>query len=1089
MKILGGTMRRATQILALMLSLVAGDLTPAVAHDGGIAQGPPPSVSSLTVQEPSTPLVQSFKTTVQGDYVAAGVGLRDASAGTITVSLPSGSEIVNAFLYWAVMANSTPSAGITFNDSSVNGTLVGTAPTPCWAETTIYAFRADVTDLATSGANTVNLTSGARREGASLVVVFSDVSSAYRTVIIQDGAVTFFFPPPVPVTFSTFTASGSPPQAKTTWIVADGQHDVGAPNTRLLVDGTEIANHALNGNGPGSQFWDTRTDDISAFVPSGDTSVTVAIESNADPGGVYDCLTWVAQVLSVTTQPPNQAPTANSQSVSTAEDTAKAITLTGSDPEGGELAFNVTTGPAHGTLSGAAPSVTYTPNLNYNGPDSFSFTVTDSGGLTSTAATVSITVTPVDDTPSFTFAGNDANPVVTVTEDSGAVVVTPWVTNTSADAEDQALTLIVTTNNPGLFAVQPAIAPNGTLTFTPGPNATGTAIVTVTLRDAGGKAFTRTFTINVTAENDPPTFEPIANQTVVKPEPVSITGVLAGPPTATDETEDVTVTATVETSSPTNLITNLTVTPATGKDATRILTYERGTQQAGTATIKVTATDAGTPPLSYDRTFTVEMGTGELANAVASSSPPASSAGFSNEPIILTATFTFPPIDWNGDGQFTDPEDCYFVILPSGRRLYNVIPFLEGLEINFIPEAVPTTLGGPDTGRVCTEALTVTTDVRVDDWYDVPEGPTEYTLRYVAFVRDPDIKNGTCTAGADGCFDRIVQGTVETSGVLQKGDQCPNSGPPFGAGAGGTGCDAAVRNTVQIHTVNLGGGASRKVPAVGSQVRVFDRNSADFQKVAGSKNPNGSQYGVIVKAAEANLAVGQVGVCFTTATGQCFAGVSRPGDYLVIVTVVYEVTVIENGTAKNKFVTAYVGRPLSASDFVGGIATKEFQIVKVLKNGIYQETRGGSKVVVTGSILEMIVPESAIWDGTQTIYPFIFTSDSSWTVDVCAQVPAGYRVVGVYDEKANLIPTSGCVQTLVANQEKVVAFEVIETGSPEPSLAATLTVRGPNGKTQVKHVTASDIRRHTFDDRVHEAKAKGTKKKRQNQDHVHTHIH
>jgi hypothetical protein len=62
----------------------------------------------------------------------------------------------------------------------------------------------------------------------------------------------------------------------------------------------------------------------------------------------------------------------------------------------------------------------------------------------------------------------------------------------------------------------------------------------------------------------------------------------------------------------------------------------------------------------------------------------------------------------------------------------------------------------------------------------------------------------------------------------------------------------------------------------------------------------------------------------------------------------------------------------------------------------------------------------------------------------------------------------------------------METGSPEPSLAATLTVRGPNGKSQVKHLTASDIRRHTFNDKVHEAKAKGTKKKKpQNLNHSH----
>src|SRR5438128_3013206 len=88
----------------------------------------------------------------------------------------------------------------------------------------------------------------------------------------------------------------------------------------------------------------------------------------------------------------NHAPVANAQSVTTAEDTAAAITLTGSDADGDALTYAIATQPAHGTLTGTAPNVSYTPALNYNGPDSFTFTVKDAA-LTSAAATVSITVT------------------------------------------------------------------------------------------------------------------------------------------------------------------------------------------------------------------------------------------------------------------------------------------------------------------------------------------------------------------------------------------------------------------------------------------------------------------------------------------------------------------------------------------------------------------------------------------------------------------------------------------------------------------------------------------------------------------------
>lgn len=89
-------------------------------------------------------------------------------------------------------------------------------------------------------------------------------------------------------------------------------------------------------------------------------------------------------------------PTANAQSVSVAFNTAKAITLTGNDPDvpALPLTYAVVTAPVHGTLSGTAPNLTYTPTAGYFGPDSFTFTVRN-GTNTSSTATVSLTVNPV----------------------------------------------------------------------------------------------------------------------------------------------------------------------------------------------------------------------------------------------------------------------------------------------------------------------------------------------------------------------------------------------------------------------------------------------------------------------------------------------------------------------------------------------------------------------------------------------------------------------------------------------------------------------------------------------------------------------
>ncbi len=94
---------------------------------------------------------------------------------------------------------------------------------------------------------------------------------------------------------------------------------------------------------------------------------------------------------------------ANAQSITAPEDTKKVITLTGSGAT--TLTYNILTKPAHGKLSGTLPQQTYTPTLNYNGSDQFTFNVSV-GCIASSPATVSINVTPVADAPVLAAIGN-----------------------------------------------------------------------------------------------------------------------------------------------------------------------------------------------------------------------------------------------------------------------------------------------------------------------------------------------------------------------------------------------------------------------------------------------------------------------------------------------------------------------------------------------------------------------------------------------------------------------------------------------------------------------------------------------------------
>ena len=192
----------------------------------------------------------------------------------------------------------------------------------------------------------------------------------------------------------------------------------------------------------------------------------------------------------------------------------------GPGESGQNVTFIVTN--SNNALFAAQPAVsssgvlTFTPAANANGSAMVTVTLKDDGGTanggddTSAPQTFTIYVNAVNDAPSFTGGGD-----VTVLEDSGSYSAA-WASAISAGPSNesaQTVSFNVSNNNNGLFSAQPAIDPNGTLTFTVAANAHGSALVTVTLTDNGGTANggvntsgPQTFTIHVTAVNDAPSF-------------------------------------------------------------------------------------------------------------------------------------------------------------------------------------------------------------------------------------------------------------------------------------------------------------------------------------------------------------------------------------------------------------------------------------------------------------------------------------------------------------------------------------------------------------------------------------------------------
>jgi hypothetical protein len=172
----------------------------------------------------------------------------------------------------------------------------------------------------------------------------------------------------------------------------------------------------------------------------------------------------------------------------------------------------------------------------------------------------------------------------------------------------------VSTDNGGLFSAAPAVAPDGTLTFTSAADANGVAQVTVTAVDNGGTAngghdtsASHDFTITVVAVNDAPTFTPGGNQTAVSllgAQTVNnwATGISPGP--ADESTQTVSFKVTVSNPS------LFAVQPSVGASGT--LTYKPKALVLGSATVTVTpidtgGTDNGGQDTGAPRTFTITI--------------------------------------------------------------------------------------------------------------------------------------------------------------------------------------------------------------------------------------------------------------------------------------------------------------------------------------------------------------------------------------------------------------------------------------------------------------------------------------------------
>lgn len=244
---------------------------------------------------------------LQGDVVSAGVGLRGVGYGDIFIEdIPSGAEINRAFLYWATLGNANTYTSPTLNGTNVDGALIGTSGDTCWGVQNNFVYRADVTDLVTgNGTYTIaglpdSLSMGNDSQGASLVVIYSDLSEPYRTILLRDGAVSLDFDTYTYTDMiSDFIADDPVTDAHITFLIGDGQSvfDTGS----LTFEDYSLGIDEFSGID--GDYWGTHTYDVTGYFDNSPVYTTI---DNNDPNNPDspDCLLVAGIIFSVTSPVP-----------------------------------------------------------------------------------------------------------------------------------------------------------------------------------------------------------------------------------------------------------------------------------------------------------------------------------------------------------------------------------------------------------------------------------------------------------------------------------------------------------------------------------------------------------------------------------------------------------------------------------------------------------------------------------------------------------------------------------------------------------------------------------------------------------------
>lgn len=291
-----------------------------------------------------------------------------------------------------------------------------------------------------------------------------------------------FLKPPVANNMNVSTDEDNPIN-----ITLDASDPEGESLTFQIVE-TNNATVNINGN-------------IANYTPDANFNGTDTFTYFANDGTVNSNTATVTITVGAVDDEPNT----NDVATTTDEDTDVVFTLTADEYDGDSYSFALITEPSNGTASLDGSTVTYSPNTNWNGTDTFTFEASDNTGRIRNVATATITVNPVNDAP---FAPDMT--IDMVEDGTGQFIISSAASDANffrinaTDIENDALTFqTISVNN----ATYDLVDNNNELAYYPNQDFNGQDTFQYTVSDGTEESNTGTITVNISGVNDAPTTE------------------------------------------------------------------------------------------------------------------------------------------------------------------------------------------------------------------------------------------------------------------------------------------------------------------------------------------------------------------------------------------------------------------------------------------------------------------------------------------------------------------------------------------------------------------------------------------------------